>query len=76
MSSNAGEFLMLDMIAYVRCAVWQVSCGEDGSFSRGGGFLSPLTAVGDTLGKGISVPPLLMGDRFALAAQILVLTAR
>lgn len=65
---------MVDTIAYVRCAVWQVSCGKDGSSSGGGGFLTPLTAVGDTLGKGVSEPPLLMGDRFALAAQILVLT--
>lgn len=61
MSNKAGEFLMLNTIAYVRCVVWQVSCGEDGSSSGGGGFLTPLTAVGATLGKGVSVPPLLTG---------------
>lgn len=38
-----------------------------------GGFLTPLTAVGHTLGKGLSVPLWLMGDRFALATQILIL---
>ena len=73
MSGNAGEFLTLDTIACIRCVVWQVSCGDDGSSGGGGGFLTPLTAVGDTLGKGVSVPPLLTRDGFALATQIVVL---
>lgn len=38
-----------------------------------GGFVTPPTAVGHTLGKGLSVPLWLMGDRFALATQILIL---
>jgi len=73
MSYSPGEFLTLDTLTYVRCTVWQVSCREDGSSSGDAGFLAPLTAMGDILGKGVSVPLLLMGDRLALAVQILVL---
>lgn len=38
--------------------------------------LTPLIAMGDTLGKKVLVPALLTRDQFALALQILLLTDR